>query len=190
MTIRCCDDDCFAYCSFRFEDKYEIWAWEPNPKHEKAWRKLESTHRTICYIGKAIFVKEEDLPLFLDQAKAEQKGTGIMRKEYGGMHDDKHTVVVRTEDIHAWIMENIGLQDEVIVKMDIEGAEFPVLHRMLVNGSACRIKKLFIEFHSKMDPITSKGQQKTGRRDATPHQLVLMEMFKACPIPVEVEIVA
>ena len=137
-----------------------------------------------------MYTKEEDLPLFVDQAKTEQKGTGIVRKEYGRMHSDKHTVLVSTEDIHSWMTDNIGLHDEIIVKMDIEGAEFPVLHRMLVNGSACRIKKLFIEFHAKMDPISSKGQLKQNNRDATAHQLVLMEMFKSCPTPVEVEIVA
>jgi len=171
-------------------DRYEVWAWEPNPKHETAWRKLETKHNTVCYIGKAVWITESELSLYVDQSKEAQKGTGIVRKEYGGMHSDKHTVTVLTEDIHDWMMRNTRPEDEIVVKMDIEGAEYPVLQRMLVNGSACRIKKLFIEFHSKMDNLSSKGQKKQNNRDATPHQLIIMEMLNACQRPVEVEIVA
>ena len=170
-------------------DDYDVWAWEPNPKHEKGWRALEARHPTLCYIGKAIFTQESILPLFLDQAKSAQKGTGIVRKEYGGMHSDKSKVNVRTEDIHSWIMAHTSEQDHIIAKMDIEGAEFPVLQKMLVNGSACRLKKLFIEFHSRLDPLAGAAQQKKSNRDPTMHQMVIMEMFKACPTPVEVQIV-
>lgn len=150
---------------------------------------MEDRHPKLCWIGKAIWIEESDLPLYLDQAKDAMKGSGLIRKEYGGMHNDNAKVYVRTEDIHSWIMAHTNDQDYIIAKMDIEGAEYPVLQKMLVNGSACRLRKLFIEFHSRLDPLAGAAQKKKSNRDPTMHQMVIMQMFKACPIPAEIQIV-
>lgn len=41
---------------------------------------------------------------------------------------------------------------EVYVKMDIEGAEFPVLRKMLADDTVKHIKKLWVEFHDRFIP--------------------------------------
>ena len=61
---------------------------------------------------------------------------------------------------------------------------------MLANGSACRIHKLFIEFHSKLDPFKDKGGAQHSNREATVHQLVLTQMLQtACQPGVTVHVV-
>jgi len=87
---------------------------------------LEVAHPHLCYIGKAVWVAAMDLTLFIDTSKPESKGTGILKKEYGGKHSDAHRVTVQTEDIHEWLLQHTCPDDEVVVKMDIEGAEYQV----------------------------------------------------------------
>jgi hypothetical protein len=76
-----------------------------------------------------VWVADEDLTLYIDTSKPEAKGTGIVKKEYGGKHSDAHRLTVRTEDIHEWLLQHTCPDDEIVVKMDIEGAEYPVRAR-------------------------------------------------------------
>ena len=65
-----------------------------------------------------------------------------------------------------------------------------VLQRMLANGSACRIRTLYIEFHAKMDPLKDKVGAQHSNRKETVHQLVLKQMLHdACQPGVDVQIV-
>jgi hypothetical protein len=176
-----------------------------------------------------VWVADEDLTLYIDTSKPEAKGTGIVKKEYGGKHSDAHRLTVRTEDIHAWLLQHTCPDDEIVVKMDIEGAEYPVrvvrlgvgsgaqslrgltlarsrnsarllrglgcglrqvLQRMLANGSACRIRTLYIEFHARLDPFKDKAGAQHSNRKETVHQLVLKQMLHdACQPGVKVQIV-
>lgn len=43
-------------------------------------------------------------------------------------------------------------EDEIYVKMDIEGSEFPVLRKLLENDQVKFIKKLWVEFHERFIP--------------------------------------
>jgi hypothetical protein len=113
------------------------------------------------------------------------KGTGIIRKDYGNKHSDQNTVEVGTTDIHTWIMENTCENDDIVVKMDIEGAEYEVLRRMITRGSACRIRKLYIEFHARLDPLSKQNDN----RKSTAFQKTTEYFLQGCGRPVPMEIV-
>ena len=61
----------------------------------------------------------------------------------------KETVEVPAIDFAAWLTKNVKLEDYVVVKMDIEHAEYAVLPRMLATGAACLVDELYLECHSK-----------------------------------------
>jgi predicted glycosyltransferase len=47
------------------------------------------------------------------------------------------------------IISKYNDDDEIIIKMDIEGSEFMVLRRLLEDPKCCkRVKKIFIEWHT------------------------------------------
>lgn len=50
-------------------------------------------------------------------------------------------------DFSAWLKAKVSPDDYVILKMDIEGAEYKVLQKMLDDGTIDLVSKLYIEFH-------------------------------------------
>ena len=62
---------------------------------------------------------------------------------------------VKCLDFSRWLLQNFNCTDHIVVKMDIEGAEYAVLEKMVVDGSIDYVNELFVEFHWLMnDTIT------------------------------------
>lgn len=111
--------------------RYEVYAFEPG---EQNW----DFHFPVTLIKKAVWVEECQVNFT------------------GGVSNQAATVVVPPEvragqaveglDFAAWLRRFEGYE-EVIVKMDIEGAEYPVLERLLETGAIEIITRLFVEFH-------------------------------------------
>jgi FkbM family methyltransferase len=60
---------------------------------------------------------------------------------------EMRTIKVPAIDFGQWLKKNYRKEDVVHVKLDIEGAEYAVLRKMLRDGSIAHIDKLYIEFH-------------------------------------------
>jgi len=81
---------------------------------------------------------------------------GVMTAEQmirGGAHDhDDHahgpTMTVPMVDFPKWLTQSFTKEDYVVVKMDIEGAEFPILNTLLDGPNGCIIDVLALECHS------------------------------------------
>jgi len=61
---------------------------------------------------------------------------------------------VRTVDFVRWLKDNTSPLDEIIVKMDIEGAEYLILPAMTKAGVLSRLKELRVEWHWNRYPKT------------------------------------
>lgn len=70
-------------------------------------------------------------------------------------------------------LNNFNKQDFIVVKMDIEGAEYAVLRKMINDRSLEYINDLYVEFHSHKDSnaIHENGENK----DST---LILIDKIK------------
>lgn len=62
---------------------------------------------------------------------------------------DTDCVDVTTIDLSDFIRKNFVVADHIVLKLDVEGAEYDVLERLLQCGMTQYIKKLYCEFHSK-----------------------------------------
>jgi FkbM family methyltransferase len=60
---------------------------------------------------------------------------------------DMKSIKVPAVDLGRWLLQNYRGEDVVYLKLDIEGAEYPVLHKMLRDGSMTYVDKLYVEFH-------------------------------------------
>jgi FkbM family methyltransferase len=68
--------------------------------------------------------------------------------EYGWSQIDyKAPTRVPALDISSWLYRNVRSSDHVVMKMDIEGAEYEVLEKMLVDGSVNLVAELRCEWH-------------------------------------------
>ncbi|XP_038047892.1 uncharacterized protein LOC119721988 [Patiria miniata] len=88
----------------------------------------------------------------------------IQDKETGGKRKLSTRRVIPTIDLAQWIKENFSVEDYVILKLDVEGAEFNILQRMLQTGAFKYIDKLYGEYHN---------SQPTGWSQKSKNQLVL-----------------
>lgn len=136
--------DCGGYdgCSIRkFFDShsgYQAISFEPNPVMAPFYRDLPTT-----LVPKAVWTHDGEVPLYLDEA--DYDGSSVMRNKTTIV--GRRCIVVPCVDFSSWLLEHTSAGDEVILKMDIEGAEYAVLERMLRLGSFARVGRLLIEFH-------------------------------------------
>ena len=115
------------------DDSWTIYAFEPNPELNYPGPKL---------IRKAVWIKE-----------------GEMTFNVGGRHDAGHLngiagggeekqITVETMDFSEFVGE---LPDDYIIcSMDIEGAEWQVLRKMIHDGTMSKINLLDVEMHHRI----------------------------------------
>jgi FkbM family methyltransferase len=73
------------------------------------------------------------------------------RREWSGAGE---VVTVPCFDFSAWLG---GLNERPVVKLDVEGAEFPILERLHEDGTDARIAELLVEWHDeKMDDFAGR----------------------------------
>ena len=128
-----------------------IYSFEPNPRFKETYKKRPD----INFIGKAVWVKNEEQSFYIAQIRVE-RGSSIIKGKRGGHLDQEHPIKVQCLDFSKWILDNFTKDDFIVLKMDIEGAEYPVLNKMIEDGSIYYIKKAFIAFHSWLIRIDKK----------------------------------
>lgn len=98
------------------------------------------------------------------QAKYRQGSTMVEGKQSGRI-DYEHPIKIPCIDFSKWLISNFKKDDYIIVKMNIEGAEYRVLNKMLDDGSMEYVKELYIKFHSrKISTILFAGDRPLQKR--------------------------
>jgi len=72
--------------------------------------------------------------------------------------DYQKPVFVPCFDVSQWLLRSFTPQDHVTVKMDIEGAEYAVLEKMLADGSISLVTELICEWHQDRYPKISPAR--------------------------------
>jgi len=81
-------------------------------------------------------------------------------------------ITVPSIDLSIWIMQNTEFDDHIVLKLDVEGAEYDILEKMIAIGSIRRINELRVEFHDWIMPKEYEAR----------HQKII----ETCPIPIGV----
>lgn len=125
--------------------KWEVYAFEP-ATHIDLKAQVERHPIKIELIKKAVWIKNEKLKFWIsarDNASYVE-GTGLFNAP------DKE-ITVQAIDFSKFVAK-LPEDARIICSMDIEGCEFPVLEKMLKDGTIDRISILDIEFHHRMLP--------------------------------------
>ena len=142
-------------------NEYEIHSFEPTPIFRETLEK-----KNVFYYEKAVSISDDDQIFYFDTRYA--KG-GIDEYYYFGstlikekmdvtekavkktnttLKDWKPTqLVVKGIDFSRWIINTFDKDDYIVLKMDIEGAEYDVLEKMIKDRSICYIDIIYLEFH-------------------------------------------
>jgi len=132
---------------FDHKGRFEMVTFEPNDLYAKCYSDLPR-HRLI---PAAVHDREGFQNFFLDREDGD--GSTFFRnkltRENGGFGtlDTVNPVKVRTIDFSRWLRQNTSVFDYVILKLDVEGAEYDILEKMIRDRTISRINHLFIEWH-------------------------------------------
>jgi FkbM family methyltransferase len=104
---------------------------------------------SIISINKAIWIKDGILPFYIDKTNNVARGSTLIKNKTSGKLDKENPIFVECIDFSHWILNTFDRNDCLILKMDIEGAEYDILNKMIVDNSISYINKAYIEFHWK-----------------------------------------
>jgi FkbM family methyltransferase len=145
------------------DSECEIVTFEPNPLYAQCYQGFER-HRLIAA---AVWTEDGARDFYLDRIDGD--GSSLLRDKRTGDLDRERPIRVATVDLPEWIRLNAT---NIILKLDIEGAEYAVLDKMLADGTARHVRELLIEWH----------WAKVGISEATHRDMV--ERWEATGIPV------
>eukprot|EP00928_Gymnodinium_smaydae_P045525 TRINITY_DN30342_c0_g1_i1.p1 TRINITY_DN30342_c0_g1~~TRINITY_DN30342_c0_g1_i1.p1 ORF type:complete len:191 (+),score=37.48 TRINITY_DN30342_c0_g1_i1:450-1022(+) len=91
---------------------------------------------------------------------------GALDNDYEGKQVDVPLV-----DVVSWLISNFHEDDYIVIKMDIEGGEFPILNALLDNGKTRLIDKIALECH----PEVGNCPKLLARFEAATKVAVLIE---------------
>lgn len=126
--------------------QFHIYTFEPNPIYGQCYRDIP--RHTL--IPAALHDQDGFQPFFLDRDDGD--GSTLLRHkltcENGGFGtlDTESPMKVKTVDLSHWIANELST-DFLLLKLDVEGAEYDILEKMLADGTVGRVRHLFIEWH-------------------------------------------
>ena len=156
------NDSCSARIFRKLYDKtneYHIYSFEIDPLFLNNFSDIPN----LTFINKALWVEDDHMFFYRSNARRNDGGT-LLKSKITGNLDKKTPIKVETMDFSRWIIDNFNKDDEIILKMDIEGAEYAVLEKMFNDGSFEYINELWIEWHWGKVGMTRKQHDRIANR--------------------------
>jgi len=125
-----------------YKQDFCIHSFEPNPSLRDKYLNRDD----ISFHPQAIWVLDGEISFYLDKSRR-SLGSTLISSKHTRKIDKKKPINVPCIDFSSWILKNFDASDYIILKMDIEGAEYDVLNKMIKDNSINYIKMAFIEFH-------------------------------------------
>lgn len=123
------------------DDTWTVYGFDPNPDLETE-KYLEKFDFKVNIIKKAVWTKNGKIPFHI---AGRHDAAGIA--DLTG-HTDPKEVMVSTINFSKFVADLP--EANIICSMDIEGAEYVVLEKMLKDNTIDKIKVLDIEFHHRL----------------------------------------
>mgnify|MGYP003111543900 FL=1 len=139
----------------------EVYMFEPIPDAYKFLKRKYSSSAKIY--NKAIWT-ENTTKIFnvalttVGSLPSKQQASNIMHKhDVDSNVESWKDVEVETIDFSEFLKNNFHPDDNIFMKMDIEGAEYPVLDQLIDTGAYKYLTAVNIEFHNRILELADKG---------------------------------
>jgi len=165
----------------KLPDDFEFIAFEAQPELRDAGERLvrELRDTKVQFIPKAVWTENGVIDFYLatEWGPNHRGGSTLVagHTKNKSAVDYVNPVQVEAIDFSAWLRSTFREDDYVIVKMDIEGAEYDVLEKIIRDGNLPLIDELIVEFHHHMNENISKRR----------HQRLLATL-QAAPLRLEI----
>lgn len=137
------------------ENHFEIYAFEANQEIIEEYGKQNPE---VIIMNYAAWVEDKEMNFYLDRTDAD--GSSLLEEKkhpFGYQENDLgNPLKVRALDFSLWILNTFNKNDYIILKMDIEGAEYEVISKMIEDKSLEYVNELYVECHYKKVSISKK----------------------------------
>ena len=132
---------------------YEYYAFEANPY---IYESHKTRHSFVNLQNKAVWIEDGYLPFYVvtvDRYGIENKHTGastlIKEKSDWNMsiNQRQEEIMVECINFSTFLHQTFSQSDFIIVKLDVEGAEYEILDNLIKMNTATYINELYVEFH-------------------------------------------
>ena len=129
-------------------NEYSVYMFEPNSNLFKIISSNPEFDSCTKY-QKAVSDKNETVKFYGGTVVTDNCGATILldKKKYDAYRDDDYELV-ETVDISKFIKDNFSTEDHIILKLDVEGAEYQIIEKLLADNTFPYIKKLYMEWHT------------------------------------------
>ena len=118
-----------------------IHVFECSPGFEKFFE-----HYPVLFHNDAIWIRGG----FIDFYKATySQGSTLIKDKKTARVDYKNPIKVPCLDFSKWLKDTFTKEDEIVLKLNIEGSEIEVLSKMIDDGTINLIDKLYLDNHWK-----------------------------------------
>eukprot|EP01084_Bolivina_argentea_P261705 442381_1 len=133
-----------------------VFSFEANPAHKQRLKEIETCYGEkgwkIHFDIKAVWVTDNELITIHTNANdTHEDWAASIFDKVNGFTEPESIYRVKTVDIANWTLNliNIHKPNKILMKMDIEGAEYQVLPQMFQKGILCSIyiDTIYIEIH-------------------------------------------
>lgn len=132
--------------------------FEPNPKHEHTLLQLQENLRcrgfkTKIFTNTAAYDSDKNLTFYLDlKSPKEYNEWGSSILNWQNHSNPSASVQVQGINLSRFLLDILAdaTQIPVLMKIDIEGAEYSVMPSLISSGASCLIDAIFIEWHPRM----------------------------------------
>ncbi len=132
---------------------FDVLFLEPNPNCMQIVREKFSHLKNAKFLERAVWVREEKLKFFglvEDKRGSTSTGGSVVENHNGAMYqaDKEHAIEVDALSFSDLLAEQSKTYQKIVVKMDIESAEYEVLQDIIKKGTFKHICHIIVEFHS------------------------------------------
>lgn len=120
--------------------EWDVFAFDPLRKFNAKWREIEDRYENVRFMPTAAWNHNGTVE-FTERVRDMGSSMNPDKQDYG----DGAVYRVPCFDFSEFLRQFTGRH--VIVKMDVEGAEFEIMDNLLKDGTIAILSKLYIEWH-------------------------------------------
>ncbi len=144
--------DCGAHCGEsiltakqRFGIDTHVVSFEPIPYLANQLIEIHKGNDSIQIVNACVWINDDIEKIYVSTEITD--GSSLLLESKLNNLNEKIYIEVPCVDLSSWILNTFTENDYVILKLDIEGAEYEVLNKMINDGSIKLIKELWGEHH-------------------------------------------
>ena len=141
---------------YSFDNSWKVYSFEANPTiYKETFGKQKNKSYELVHQNKAVWIEDGEIEISVEGKDKRGCSSTVLEnppkydKAWGSIHMWNNKQKVPCFDLDAFIKDISKNSEKIIVKIDVEGAEFAILDKIIKNETHKLIDDLYVEFHER-----------------------------------------